>query len=46
MKVNDDLDKLIGVRTKKIQKALAEVESLENFDSFDYISESGTYYEN
>ena len=45
MKVNDDLDKLIGIRTKKIQKALAEVESLENFDSFDYISESGTYYE-
>ncbi len=29
MKVNEDLDKLIGVRTKKIQKALLEVESLE-----------------
>ena len=46
MKVNDDLDKLIGVRTKKIQKALAEVESLDSFDSFDYISESGTNYDN
>ncbi len=30
MKVNEDLDKLIGVRTKKIQRALLEVEDLDN----------------
>ena len=45
-KVNDDLDKLIGARTKKIQKALAEVEKLEGYDSFDYISEPTGYYDN
>ncbi len=39
MKVNDDIDKLIGTRTKKIQKALAEVELLEDHDTFDYVSE-------
>ncbi len=32
MKVNEDLDKLIGARTKKIQKALTEVEVLEGAD--------------
>ena len=44
-KVSEDLDKLIGVRTKKIQKALMEVEVLDDYDSFDYISESEDSYE-
>ena len=45
-KVSEDLDKLVGARTKKIQKALDEVEKLEGPDAFDYISESRGYYEN
>ena len=31
-RVNDDLDQLIGVRTRKIQKALSEAEGLEGFE--------------
>lgn len=44
-KVSEDLDKLVGARTKKIQKALSDVEKLEGFAPSDSSPEAFSEYE-